>query len=113
MAASTSTKSLAGAAVGPRHGLGSYALRWTLHDKDPLSSCRILLSVTAELGLALVQIADNVDLLELDARQRRELKARPTTPRYRWRWGHAHTEPQISVACSELRRPSTQGISGS
>ena len=75
MAASTSIRRIAAPAIGPRLGLGSYALRWTLRDEDPLSSCRLLISVTAELGLGLVQIADNVDLLELDARQRRELRA--------------------------------------
>jgi len=47
-----------------------------LRDRDPLSSCRLLISTAAELGLDLLQIADNVALLELDRRQRRELRAR-------------------------------------
>jgi sugar phosphate isomerase/epimerase len=58
-----------------RLGLGSYALRWTLRDQDPVKSCRQLITTTAELGLDLVQIADNVALLDLEVPQRRELKA--------------------------------------
>ena len=75
MAARTSTKGLATPVIGPRLALGSYALRWRLRDMDPLNSCRILISFAAQLGLSLLHIADNVDLLELDARQRRELRA--------------------------------------
>jgi len=46
-----------------------------LRDKHAFNSCRHLISVTSELGLSLVQIADNVALLELQANQRRELRA--------------------------------------
>jgi sugar phosphate isomerase/epimerase len=60
--------------AAPNLGLGSYGLRWTLREQDPETSCRRLISTTAELGLDLVQIADNVDLLRLDARQLRQLR---------------------------------------
>lgn len=66
-----------GSQPGPslRLGLGSYGLRWTVRDKAPAAACRLLISTAAELGLDLLQIADNVALLELDAPQRRAVKA--------------------------------------
>ncbi len=57
-----------------RLGLGSYALRWTLREVDAVSSCQQLISTTRQLGLDLLQIADNVALLELNPHQRRELR---------------------------------------
>jgi sugar phosphate isomerase/epimerase len=58
-----------------RLGLGSYALRWTLRETEPAKSCRLLVTATAELGLDLVQIADNVALLDLEVSERRALRA--------------------------------------
>jgi sugar phosphate isomerase/epimerase len=58
----------------PRIGLGSYALRWAVHDLDAASACRVLCQTAGELGLELLQIADNVALLELDQARQRELR---------------------------------------
>jgi sugar phosphate isomerase/epimerase len=57
----------------PKLALGSYGLRWTLRGGEAEANCQSLISATADLGLDLVQIADNVDLLKLDARQLRRL----------------------------------------
>ena len=92
MAASTTPKKSAESSPKEplRLGLGS-SLRWTLRDVEPAKSCRLLVTATAELGLDLVQIADNVALCELEVPSAEASGQWQNKPVYISRSASAHT----------------------